>query len=80
MPQIRVIIEDVDKNFLVFSSFDDAEKHDDEYYASLTPVQRLTQCFEIRNRHFQLNGIDPSELSLRKQRIVETIPHPGEVV
>ena len=41
----------VDKTVKVFSNFADAERADEEYYASITPAERIEILLELIERH-----------------------------
>ena len=54
----------------VFRSFEEAERADDEYYASLTPEQRLDVLLEMIERYRSSLG-EAAERFERVHRIVE---------
>jgi hypothetical protein len=54
----------------VFSNFDEAERADDEYYASLTPEHRLDILLEMIEQYRSSLGA-PAERFERVHRIVE---------
>ena len=53
-----------------FSSFEEADKADREYYRSLTPQQRLEMTFELSSRLRESTGEDTQRLA-RVYRIVK---------
>jgi hypothetical protein len=46
----------VDRVVQVFRSFDDADQADDQFYASLTPEERLDVLLELVERHRRALG------------------------
>jgi hypothetical protein len=60
---VRSII--VQRELRVFSSFDDAGRADVEYYAALTPDERLAILLEIIANHREATG----ETSERLERV-----------
>jgi hypothetical protein len=54
----------------VFRSFEEAEQADDEYYASLTPEERLDILLTMIERHRSSLG-EPAERFERVYRVVE---------
>lgn len=54
----------------MFRSFDDADEADDEFYAELTPSERLDILLELVERHRSTLGKAASRLE-RVHRIVE---------
>ena len=54
----------------MFRSFDDADEADDEFYADLTPNERLDILLELVERHRSALGEAASRLE-RVHRIVE---------
>lgn len=54
----------------MFRSFDDADQADDEFYAELTPNERLDILLELVERHRSALGKAASRLE-RVHRIVE---------
>jgi hypothetical protein len=53
------------KTLQLFHSFDDAERADDEYYASLTPQQRLDILLDLIAAHREFAG----ETATRLERV-----------
>ena len=54
----------------VFDSFEDAEKADDQFYADLTPEERLDILLELIERHRSALGETASRFE-RVHRVVE---------
>jgi len=65
---VRSIV--VQREVRVFSSFDDAERADVEYYASLTPDERVAILLEIIANHREATG-ETSERLERVYRVTE---------
>lgn len=55
-----------------FSSFDDAEKADDEFYRSLSPQQRLDMALDLIARHRESLG----EAAQRFERVCRVVERP----
>ena len=53
-----------------FDKFEDAEKSDDEFYASLTPQERLDILLEIVNQQLEISGEAAKGLE-RIYRVIE---------
>jgi hypothetical protein len=53
-----------------FDKFGDAEKADDEFYASLTPQERLDILLEIVNQELEISGEAAKGLE-RIYRVIE---------
>lgn len=50
----------MDKLLRVFNGFEDAEHADEEYYASLTPQQRVDMLLDIVARYGTAHGDTPA--------------------
>ncbi len=70
MPNPRGTLSFMDRVAQVFSSFDEADRADDEYYASLTPQQRLDILLEIIEQYRSSLG-EAAERFERVHRVVE---------
>ncbi|MBV9493402.1 MAG: hypothetical protein JOZ54_04100 [Acidobacteria bacterium] len=60
----------MDRTIRLFSSFEDAERADDQFYARLTPAERLDILLELIERHRGALGEAASRFE-RVHRIVE---------
>ena len=60
----------MERDFQIFGSFEDAETADDQFYAGLTPEERLEILLELVERHRSARGEASSRLE-RVHRIVE---------
>ncbi len=58
----------------VFHSFEEAERADDEYYAKLSPQERLDILLELIDQHRSSLG-EPEERFERVYRIAKLSPH-----
>ena len=61
------------KDFKTFSSFEEAEQDDHDYYSRLSLEERLKICFDIRAMYFSMNNIDLLESSLRSNKTFEIV-------
>ena len=64
--------EDIQRVARVFSSFEEAEASDREFYRSLTPQQRIEIQLELIRRYRQAHGI-----SERLERVAGVIRRPA---
>ncbi len=69
-PTLRGKVRSVERVVQLFSSFEDAETADDQFYADLTPEARLDILLELIERHRSTFGEATSRLE-RVHRIVE---------
>jgi hypothetical protein len=54
----------------VFSSFDDADRADDQFYADLTPQERLDLLLDLVARHWSALGATAERFE-RVYRVIE---------
>jgi hypothetical protein len=52
----------MDRQVQVFNSFEDADRADDQFYAELSPEQRLEMLLELVEQHRSLLGETASRL------------------
>jgi hypothetical protein len=64
------IMEFMERVVRVFTTFEDAERADEAYYASLTPQQRIEILLELVARHRESLGESPSRFE-RVHRVTE---------
>jgi len=65
-----ILLLDMDKVLKIFRSFDDAERADDEYYASLSPQERVDLLLDMIAAYRESLGETEQRLE-RVYRVVE---------
>jgi hypothetical protein len=53
---IRAILKPMERVAQVFSSFDDADRADEQYYADLTPAERVDILLDLIEQHRSFFG------------------------
>ncbi len=69
-PHVRVTVDRMDRQVHIFTSFEDADRADDQFYAELAPEQRLDLLLELVEQHRSSLGETASRLT-RVHRVAE---------